>query len=159
MKKLFILTIITFLASTSYSQYAVENIFRKYRNDQNVVNWQFSGDLTKYFSRNDGEKLKSTLENLDFYMFSDGDISAKDAKKLTDAIKNDEFELLIQARDEGKKIKIYGIESEGVISKIHAQINAEEMKMYFFLRGNIFLEDLNNIEMSDLMENAITNWD
>lgn len=155
MKKLFLFALLITISSTINAQYGVENIFRKYRNDENVVNWQFSGDLSKFFSRDDGEALKSTLENLDFYMFSDGDISAKDATKLSNAISDDQFELLINARDKDKKINLYGIETDGIISKVYAKINAQEMKMYFFLRGNIYIEDLNNIEMTDFIENVI----
>jgi len=153
MKNIITVVLISFLSITVNAQYGVDNIFRKYKNDKGVIAWQFEGDISKILKTKDGSEIKSTLESVDFVMFSeDMDITDKDKGKLKERIASDKYEMLVQARDKGQNIKIMGIEEGDTIKKVFAQLKYEKMSAYFFLTGKIYLEDLNNINYDSLME-------
>lgn len=153
MKKITTILILCIATLSVSAQYGVDNIFRKYKNDKGVMAWQFEGDISGMLKTNDGADIKSSIESVDFVLFSDGgDISKKDQIKLGKKVESDKYELLVQARDGGQKVKIMGIESGGKITKVFAQMSMEKMTAYFFLTGDIYLEDLNNINYKSLME-------
>lgn len=154
MKNVITILLVAFVSISVSAQYGVDNIFRKYKNDKGVLAWQFEGDISKLLKTKDGGKIKSTLESVDFVMFIEEgtDISEKDQVKLKEKIKMDRYELLVQARDKGQKIELMGIEDGDTITKVFAQVSFENRSAYFFLTGEIYLEDLNNIEYDSLMD-------
>lgn len=154
MKNIIIVLLISFISISVSAQYGVDNIFRKYKNDKGVIAWQFEGDIAGMLKTKDGGDIKSSLESVDFVMFiEDGtDISDKDQQKLKEKIKSDKYELLVEARDKGQKVKLMGIQDGDTITKVFAQVSFEKKSAYFFLTGEIFLEDLNNIEFESLMD-------
>jgi hypothetical protein len=153
MKNLLTILIFTFTTMGLNAQYGVDNILRKYKNDPGVIAWQFEGDLASFFNRNDGEAVKSSIESVEFILFNEGkNISEKDKDKLKKRIKSDNYEMLIQARDKGKKIKILGIEEGDIIKKVFAQVKSDDYNVYFFLTGKIYLEDLSALDIDGLMD-------
>ena len=154
MKNIITVLLIAFVSISASAQYGVDNIFRKYKNDKGVVAWQFEGDIANMLKTKDGNDIKSSLESVDFVMFIDEttDISEKDKTKLKEKIASDGYELLVQARDKGQKIKLMGIQNGDIITKVFAQVTLEKRAAYFFLTGEIYLEDLNNIEFDSLMD-------
>lgn len=155
MKNILAILIFTMCSLSMSAQYAVDNIFRKYKNDSGVIAWQFEGDISSFLDRKDGESIKSTVESVEFILFNEGkNISEKDQDKLKDKIEADNYETLIQARDKGKKIKILGIEDGDVIRKVFAQVKSDDYNVYFFLTGKIFLEDLSELNIDGLMKGA-----
>lgn len=153
MKKLIILLIFTISTISLNAQYGVDNIFRKYKNDAGVIAWQFEGDLSSFLDRKDGQSIKSSIESVEFILFNEGkNISEKDQDKLKRKIESDNYETLIQARDQGKQIKILGIEDGDIIKKVFAQVKADEYNVYFFLTGKIHLEDLSELNIDGLMK-------
>ncbi len=152
MKNTITILFLSFISISLSAQYGVDNIFRKYKNDKGVIAWQFEGDISKMLNTKDGTAIKSTLESVDFVMFAeDMDISEKDQIKLNNKIETDGYDMLIQARDKGQKIKIMGIEEGDTIKKVFAQMKYKNNSAYFFLTGKIYLEDLNNINYESLM--------
>jgi len=98
---------------------------------------------------------KSSIETVEFILFNQGkNLSEKDQEKLKQKIESDNYETLIQARDQGKKVKILGIEDGDVIKKVFAQVRSDEYNVYFFLTGKIFLEDLSQLNIDGLMKGA-----
>lgn len=153
MKNILTILFISIITLSLNAQYGVDNIFRKYKNDKDVLAWQFEGDLSSMLGRDDNIELKSTIESVDFVMFTNGgDISEKDADKLKDRLDGDRYEMLVQARDKGQRIKILGIEEGDKIKKVFAQMKYQEMNAYFFLTGEIYLEDLQNIDFDGLFQ-------
>lgn len=153
MKNIIAIVIFSFFSIIANGQYGVDNIFRKYKNDKGVVAWQFEGDINTMMNREDGEEIKSTIESVDFVLFSDGgDIKDKDKIKLKTKIADDKYEILIQARDKGQKLKIMGIEDGNSIKKVFAQMTMEKLNAYFFLTGEIYLEDLQKIDFKTLLD-------
>jgi len=154
MKNIIAILLLSFVSLSVSAQYGVDNIFRKYKNDKGVIAWQFEGDISNLLKTKDGSSIKSSIESVDFVMFSDGqDIKEKDQDKLKERIESDGYEMLVQARDKGQKIKIMGIDEGDTIKKVFAQVSMEKVNAYFFLTGKIFLDDLNNIEFDGLFDN------
>lgn len=153
MKNILAILLFTFTAIGLNAQYGVDNVLRKYKNNPGVIAWQFEGDIASFLDRNDGQALKSSIESVEFIIFNEGkNISEKDAEKLNKRIESDNYETLIQARDKGKKIKILGIEEGEIIKKVFAQIKSDEYNVYFFLTGQIYLEDLSALDIEGLMD-------
>jgi hypothetical protein len=154
MKNIITILLVSFISLTASAQYGVDNIFRKYKNNTGVVAWQFEGDIANMLKTKDGNEIKSSLESVDFVMFIEEgkDITDKDRQKLKEKIETDNYELLVQARDKGQKLKLMGIQNGDIITKVFAQVSFENRSAYFFLTGEIFLDDLNNIEFDSLMQ-------
>ena len=154
MKNIITILLVSFISLSASAQYGVDNIFRKYKNNKGVVAWQFEGDIANMLKTKDGNEIKSSLESVDFVMFIEEgtDISDKDRQELKEKIESDRYEVLVQARDKGQKLKLMGIQEGDVITKVFAQVSFEKRSAYFFLTGEIFLEDLNNIEFESLMQ-------
>ena len=153
MKNIITILIFTITTISLNAQYGVDNILRKYKNDAGVISWQFQGDLASFFDREDGEAIKSSVEGVEFVLFNDGkDISEKDRNKLEKRIESDNYESLVQARDKGKKIKIYGIDDGDVIKKVFAHVTAEGFTVYFFLTGKIYLEDISALNIDQVLK-------
>jgi len=152
MKNLILILVLGITSLSLNAQYGVDNIFRKYKNDSGVMAWQFDGDISQMLNREDGVNIKSTIESVDFVLFAnEGDITEKDQDKLAEKIRDENYELLVQARDKGQKIKIMGISSGESIKKVFAQMKVNNMNAYFFLTGEIYLEDLQEIDYKSLM--------
>lgn len=153
MKNIIAILLFSFISLSINAQYGVDNIFRKYKNDKGVMAWQFDGeDLASMLPRIDDKELKSTIVSVDFVLFAnEGDITDKDKKKLTVKIEAENYEILIQARDQGQNIKVFGIEEGDTIKKVFAQMKVNKMNAYFFLTGEIFLEDLQSMNFEGLM--------
>lgn len=152
MKNLIAILIFTITSISLSAQYGVDNIFRKYKNDSGVIAWQFEGDISSFLNRKDGQEVKSSIKSVEFILFNKGkDISENDQDKLKTKIESDNYEVLVQARDKGKKIKILGIEDGDIIKKVFAQVRSDEMNIYFFLNGEIYLEDLSELNIDGMM--------
>ncbi len=136
-------------AGTGFSQYGVENVLRKYKNDENVLSMSLEGNLSSLFPQNDS--IKSIVKTLSFVMFEGGnDLSAKDQKRIKERIKTDQYDLLVSVREGDKKVKIYGIDHDDSISKAFAQINSEEFNIYVVFEGNLYYEELSKIKFDKL---------
>jgi len=153
MKNLIAILIFTITTISVSAQYGVDNIFRKYKNDSGVISWQFEGDISSFLNRKDGEDVKSSIDGVEFILFNKGkNLSESDQEKLKQKIESDNYDVLVQARDQGKKIKILGIEEGDVIKKVFAQVQSDEMNVYFFLTGKIYFEDLSELNIDGLMK-------
>lgn len=154
MKSILTILFVSFISLSLSAQYGVDNIFRKYKNNKGVVAWQFEGDIANMLKTKDGNEIKSSLESVDFVMFIEEgtDISDKDRQELEERIESDKYEVLVQARDKGQTLKLMGIQEGDIITKVFAQVSFEKRSAYFFLTGEIYLDDLTNIEFESLMQ-------
>lgn len=148
----YILILTTITATSLSAQYAVDNVLRKYKNDSGVISMSFEGDLTEYIM-DDADPIKSSLEKVDIIVFNEGkDISNSDQKKVSSRLKKDQYDLLIKARNDGQRIDVYGIESGEALKKVYAHIVAEEMNIYFFLTGELYMEDITDLDFEKFAE-------
>jgi hypothetical protein len=134
--------------SLSQGQSSIEKIFRKYKNDQDVVSLSFKGDLSNLL-RNKEFELKSKIEGCEFFMF-DGknNISKSDESKIKSAIAKDKYEILINMRDKTTKANVYAISNGDTLSKVYATANINNKNIYLILTGRIFFEELSKLDFN-----------
>lgn len=147
MKTPFAFFLALFLASTAISQKNIDQVLRKYKNDEGVVNMNLTGEVLKMFAGTKDE-IKSTVETVDVLIFKNNtDISSDDLTKIESVLARDKFDLLVDVRDQGRKVKLYAIDSGQFLQKIFANIHSQEMNAYFVLSGNILFDELTKLGM------------
>ena len=129
------------------AQKNIDQVLRKYKNDEGVVNMNFTGEVLKKFNESK-EKIKSTVDNVDIVMFkSKDDISAADKVKIKQLITSEKYDLLIDVKNKDQKVKLYAKENGNFLSHVYAQVNYDDMNIYFMLSGNIIFEELAKLGM------------
>lgn len=126
----------------------IDQIFRKYKNDEGVVNMNFTGDVKKHLSSSN-IKLESEIDNIDVLIFENGkNISAKDIKEISDVLTREQFDILIDVKDKSEKIKLHTKESGSYLSKVYAHVQSDESNIYFVISGKIKLEELSKLNLN-----------
>jgi hypothetical protein len=147
MKHLILLFLGLSLVMPVMGQKNIDQIFRKYKNDEGVVNMNLTGEVLKMFAGSKDE-IKSTVESVDVLIFKNNeDISAEDKSKIESVLNRDKFDLLVDVRDKGQNVKMFAVESGKYLNKIYANVNSAEMNAYFILSGNIIFEELAKMGM------------
>lgn len=159
MYKYITLLIIAFSISTLSAQKKVDHVLRKYKNDENVVNINLTGDLSSMLNKAELD-LKTKVTLLDIIMFSEGDdLKPKHKQDIKNAIANEGFELLVNVKDKGGKVKIYTIENDKYINKLYANVNAKGMNIYVILEGDIYYDELSKLDLgfdgADIFKGAL----
>jgi hypothetical protein len=145
--KLYIIFICFVLSNPIWAQKNIDQVFRKYKNDEGVVNMNFTGEVLKKFNESK-EKIKSTVDNVDIVMFkSKEDISSSDKLKIKEIITREKYDLLIDIKNKDQKVKLYAKENGNFLNHVFAQVNYDDMNMYFMLSGNIIFEELAKLGM------------
>lgn len=143
------LSIALFLVSTLsvFGQKNIDQVLRKYKNDEGVVNMNFTGEILKMINASD-KKISSTVELVDIIMFKNTeDISSGDKKNIQNVLERDKFDLLVDVKNKSQKVRLYAIDAGSYLSKVYAQVNAEDMNVYFILSGKIIFEELAKLGM------------
>ncbi len=146
MKKLSSLLVIIFAFTvTAWSQKSIEKVFRKYKNDDGIVALSFAGDLSNMVQNKD-LNLKTKITNCELYMFSGKDnVSTSDQAKIKTALKTDNYESLINVRNQDVKASIYAISKGDALSKLYIEGKMDNKNVYVMLAGNIFLDELSKL--------------
>ncbi len=111
MKHLILLFLGISLVMPVMGQKNIDQIFRKYKNDEGVVNMNLTGEVLKMFAGSKDE-IKSTVESVDVLIFKNNeDISAEDKSKIESVLNRDKFDLLVDVRDKGQNVKMFAVES------------------------------------------------
>ncbi|MBK8855479.1 MAG: DUF4252 domain-containing protein [Saprospiraceae bacterium] len=159
MKWYFILlcTVFLFAETTVAGQNQLSNVFRKFRNDEGVKHINLSGDVTKMLGGKE-KKLKSTVQEMHVYLFTGKSfINTHDNARVTKALREQKFELLLDTRDKKDKIKIHGVEKNGFMTDLYAEVISGKTKIYLILKGNIILSELSKMnfdfEGSSILKN------
>jgi hypothetical protein len=135
------------LGNPIWAQKNIDQVLRKYKNDEGVVNMNFTGEVLKKFNESK-EKIKSTVDNVDIVMFkSKEDISSSDKLKIKEIITRDKYDLLVDIKNKDQKVKLYAKENGNFLNHVFAQVNYDDMNMYFMLSGNIIFEELAKLGM------------
>ncbi len=147
-KIIFVLVLSVSVAGLVNGQSNVEKIFRKYKNDENVVSLSFKGDLSNLL-RNKTLDLKSKIEGCEFFMFQGKeDISVSDETKVKTALTKEKYETLINVRNKEVNAKVYAISSGETLSKVYAVGKLQNKNIYLILTGNIFFEELSKFDFN-----------
>jgi Domain of unknown function (DUF4252) len=124
------------------AQKNIDQVFRKYKNDEGVMNMNFTGEILKMINSAD-KKLKSNVEIVDILVFEkDADISQNDKSNIEKVLTRDKFDLLIDVKNKEQKIRLYAVESGEYLNKVYAQVKTEDLSAYFILTGKIIFDEL-----------------
>jgi hypothetical protein len=142
------LSLILLISSTSLiAQASIEHVFRKYKNDEGVLNLNFTGEILKMIN-NSKANLKSKVDNVDIIVFQDkNDVNVADKAKIQNLLDKDKFDLLVDVKNKNQKVRLYAVESGSFLNKVFAHINSPELNAYFILTGKIVFEELAKLGM------------
>lgn len=144
-----LIVLIVMVSSVGFAQTSVEKIFRKYKNDDDVVSLSFKGDLSNFLRNKTEIDFKSKIEACEFLMFDGKDnISKTDEAKIKEALNKDKYELLINVRNKTVKANVYAISRGESLSKVYAVANLDNKNIYLILVGNIFFEELSKMDFN-----------
>lgn len=148
MKKIiFSVLMLAAFASTSFAQNSIETKLRKYKNDEGVMAFSLSGDIANFFDSQE-EKIKSKVTNCEVLLFNSGnDVSDSDKAKVQAAIQKDGYEMLINVKNGKNRVKVYSAGTTDVFDKVYAQVNSDDMNIYFILSGKIHFDELSKLTM------------
>jgi len=153
--KFILSAVILFLSLEGVTQKNIDQIFRKYKNDEGVVNMNFTGEVLKMFNNSDS-KIKSTVDVVDILVFQEKeDISSGDKSKILDVLTRDKFDLLVDVKNKSQKVQLYAVEGGEFLNKVYAHVNSPEMNAYFILSGKIIFEELAKLGMDFQSGNAL----
>jgi len=153
--KFILSAVILFLSLEGVTQKNIDQIFRKYKNDEGVVNMNFTGEVLKMFNNSDS-KIKSTVDVVDILVFQEKeDISSSDKSKILDVLTRDKFDLLVDVKNKSQKVQLYAVEGGEFLNKVYAHVNSPEMNAYFILSGKIIFEELAKLGMDFQSGNAL----
>lgn len=158
MKHYFIIVLLCAITSVQ-GQKNIDQIFRKYKNDEGVVNMNFTGKILDVLKKSE-HKIKSTVDLVDVIIFEKkNDLSVKDKNKIAETLQNSKYEILIDVKNKDQKIKLFAIDNGKYLSNIYAHINSEDVNAYFILSGKIVFEELSKLGMDFQNGNAFNLFD
>ena len=147
MKKFILLFIFSVSVMSLSAQKKIGHVLRKYKNDENVMNINLNGDLTKMLSEGDME-ISSKIELLDVLVFSEGtDVKDRHKKAIKTALNDQGFDLLVNVKDKKGKIKLYTKENADFIEEVYAHVFTNDMNIHFILAGEIQYSDLSKLDL------------
>ncbi|MBK8054455.1 MAG: DUF4252 domain-containing protein [Saprospiraceae bacterium] len=93
-------TILCFVFSVViYGQKNIDQVLRKYKNDEGVVNMNFTGEILKMINASD-KKIQSTVDLVDIIVFKNTeDIDNDDKKAIQTVLTRDKFDLLVDVKN------------------------------------------------------------
>ena len=147
MKKLILLFIFSVSVMSLSAQKKIGHVLRKYKNDENVMNVNLNGDLTKMLSEGD-MKIESKIELLDVLVFSNGtDVKEKHKLDIQNSLNSQGFDLLVNVKDKKGKLKLYTRENDEFIEEIYAHVFTNDLNIHFILAGEILFSDLSKLNL------------
>jgi len=152
MKKQFLTLVFLSVCMSVFAQ-SPHNILREYKNNDGVVSLKFDGDIMGLLNSDNGEEIKSELDYMDIIIFKEGtDMTAGDQKSLHNSLTQDNYELLINAKDGKNRVKVMGQNEGETITKVFINANTEKANIYVVVAGKIYFEELQNLNL-DKIEN------
>ncbi len=136
------------LSVSSYSQNSIDQVLRKYRNDEGVVSLNFTGEALKQFATA-AEKIKSTVESVDVLVFEKGsNVSPSDLSKIQGFLTTTKYDKLVDVKHKDGKVKLYAIDNGPYLSKIYAIVNSPEMNAYVEIKGKVIFSELGELGLN-----------
>ncbi len=140
-QKIFII-IFSFCSVFLSAQKNIDQVLRKYKNDEGVINMNFTGEILKMINSSD-KKLKSNVDIVDILVFQKNeDIKSDDKSEIQKVLSRDKFDLLIDVKNKTQKVRLYALDAGEYLNKVYAHVNTEDLNAYFILSGKIVFEEL-----------------
>jgi hypothetical protein len=133
------------VCSVATAQTSIENILRRYKNDEGVINLNFDGNSIKKMIQTK-EKIKSEISVVDVIVFEKkANLSASDITKINTLLTRDKFELLVDSKSKDGKAKVYAVDAGPHLTQIYAQVSGNGMTAYMIIKGKIIFEELSKL--------------
>lgn len=163
MKNIILLFIFSVCVLNLSAQKKIEHVLRKYKNDDNVMNINLNGDLTKMLSEGD-VKIESKIDVLDVLVFSEGtDVKEKHKAEILTALNSQGYDLLVNVKDKNGKLKLYTKENDDFIEEIYAHVFTKDLNIHFIISGELKYSDLSKLNLgfegSDFFNDAVSDKD
>lgn len=140
---------------THDGQKNIDQVLRKYKNDEGVVNMNFTGESLKKIN-GAGQNLKSNIDYVDIIIFKGTqDISKSDNQTIQSVLTRDKFDLLVDVKNQSQKIRLYAVDDGAFLNKVYAQVHSDDMIAYFILSGKIIFSELSKLGMNFVGDGAI----
>lgn len=142
------------ISTACFAQSKIDNVLRRYKNNQNVFSIKYEGEsLDNFIKARQGEdqkKIKSKLTFLDVYAFKNQtNINKTDLDKIQGILKGEKYEMLISAKTKEGKVQLQAISTDNVLNKVYASLQGIGNETYYvLLSGNIYLNELAQIAQS-----------
>lgn len=150
MKKQFLTLLMLSVCMSIFAQ-SPHNILREYKNNDGVVSLKFDGDIMGLLNSKDGKEIKSELEYMDIIIFKEGtDMTDSDQKSLHKALVDDNYEILINAKDGKNRVKVMGQDQGDTISKVFINADTEKANIYVVVAGKIYFDELQNLNLDKI---------
>lgn len=151
------LTIVLFLFMSFFGfgqNEIIGDFYDQYKEVEEVTDVKLQGWLLKLASEFSDEKEEErVLNNISFLrilLMSEGNVVApKSLKQLIKDVKKDNFEQLIQIRNEGSLVDVYIREKDDHITDVLALINdPDDAFILLSVEGHLKFSDLNNLHIN-----------
>ena len=124
------------------AQKNIDQVLRKYKNDEGVINMNFTGGILKMINSSD-KKIRSNVELVDIVVFQKNqDVNSEDKVEIQNVLSKDKFDLLINVKNKTQKIQLYAVDAGEYLNKVYAHVNSGDINAYFVLSGKIIFEEL-----------------
>lgn len=147
--------LILLLCSITLSQAQTESIqqfYNKYKNLEEVTHIKLQGWVlqlaAKHADDDEANKIFKKITQLRFLNMEEGNpVSTDEMSKLLHSLRKDNFEELIQIRDEGEQINCFIRSKEDLITDVVLLISGSDEFLLLSLEGKLRFSDLNDLDL------------
>lgn len=151
----FLIALVIMLTSgTVIAQSGLEKVFRKYRNDEGVISFNFAGNLDQLIRTKEG-KLKTKIDKCEILIFNAPDnLKKEDEGKLKLALTTEKFSELFSIKEKTTSAKLFAIENGETLKCVYASAKVQGKNIYLLFSGNIYFDELSklNLDFGDSKE-------
>lgn len=131
---------------------SIESFYEQYAKDEKATNVTIKGwllDIASHITSDESSKeVLSKITQLRVLLMEDGNpVTKKELSRLKKGIKKDQFEELLQIRDEGSHVDFYIREEGDHITNVLMLVNDNDEFVLLSLEGLLKFEDLKNIKI------------
>jgi predicted metalloprotease with PDZ domain len=146
MKLLCSAIIFLFISLNAHGQKSIDQVLRKYRNDQGVVTLNFTGESLKKFVNTTKKTIKSEIESVDILVFEKNtNVSSSDIKKIQTMLTASKYEQLIDVKHKDGKVKLYAVDAGPHLTRLYAYVNTNDLNAYIEIKGKVIFNELGDL--------------
>lgn len=145
----YIIVLFTLSLGTSLSAQDASSIFEKYQKMEDSWKFEVNQDMLDMISTDLIGDLASKIDLIEI-VISDA-VEKTDEKGIVSSLRADNFEELINMRDEGNKVKIFIQEDEDLIKSLFLVAQSKDGdNVLARLKGGFTIEDIANINFDEI---------
>lgn len=147
--------LILFACATTFLQAqteAIQHFYNKYKNMEEVTHLKLQGWVlqlaAKHTDDDEAGEIFKKITQLRFLSIEEGNpVTHDEWNKLVNSLHKDDFEDLIQVRDEGDRINCYIRSKDDLITDVVLVISGKDEFLLLSLEGKLRFSDLNDLDL------------